>query len=74
MIPKIIIEVNGGVAEVTAVDRTIQVMLVDWDNVKAGDHDLPVFVYEDCQGSDVFDAKVKEVRDEVERIKNKNSK
>ena len=36
-IPKLIVEVSGGVVQFITADRPVSIWFVDWDNIEAGD-------------------------------------
>jgi hypothetical protein len=66
---KLIIEVHGGVAEVTASTVPIEVLIVDWDNIRAGEDDLqpPVQIY--GQSTRDFERNLKDIREQVKQYK-----
>lgn len=64
----IIIEVLGGVAEVTASTIEAQVVLVDWDNIKAGDsHPMELVVL--AQPPAEVAAKLRAIADQIRASK-----
>ena len=65
---RIIIEVDGGVAYITASTvPSLQVYLVDWDNIKGGDRRSlePFELQDDSQKQ--FEEKVAEIKEEARK-------
>jgi cobalamin-dependent methionine synthase I len=62
---KLIIEVRGGVAEVTASTVPIEVLIVDWDNIRAGEDDLQPPAQINGASTRDFERNLKEIREQV---------
>lgn len=63
---RVIVEVRGGVAEVTGCTGNVEVLMVDWDNIKAGDP-LPDSETVRIDSYDQFEAKLVSIRDEAKQ-------